>query len=169
MQPETENYGFYGTKSNEQGIHPLGHTNEPNVHIRDGNNQLMGNSNYKPWYYQDSHKKRTVNKGPEGPTDVYVPAKTKCEICNNIKARTDNHDKALETLHKESGVNAQGLGMKVNVLNSAHSMLNNNVGYGAVDYIRGNVDVCVQPHLSYTHQQITNPLMKQTAWLKHQK
>ena len=168
--PQTENYGFYGDESNPQGLHPLGDTNTHNVHVRDGNNQLMDeDASNHPWTYAKRHERRSNNnKGPSGSKDVYVPAKSKCELCNDIKMRMEHHDKALEELNHIDGLKSNGAALKTMRVDVNNSFMKSTVGNGTYDYIRGDVDVCVKPHTSFTSQQLTGPLKNKISYMHSQ-
>tara|TARA_B100000401_G_scaffold250835_1_gene170352 strand:+ start:2316 stop:2894 length:579 start_codon:yes stop_codon:yes gene_type:complete len=165
--PQTENYGFHGGDvPNPQGIHPLGDTNNNNVHVGDGNHQLMDeHASNHPWTYTKRHQRRSNNKGSK---DVYVPAKSKCELCNDIKMRIEHHDKALEELNHIDGLKSNDAALKTMRIDVNNSFMKSTVGNGTYDYIRGDVDVCVKPHTSFTSQQLTGPLKNKVSYMHSQ-
>ena len=152
--PQTENYGFYGDKSNQQGIHPLGSNNQHSAHIRDASNQLMDqNAINHPWEWKYK------------PGDDWMGLNSKCTLCKGMQKRLENHDDALEELHENLETNNAAL--MSHTINQTNSFMKTSIG-GAQDYIRGQVDICIEPMKAYTNGQLTQPLFKQVSFIKNE-
>ena len=159
--PQTENYGFYGNESNPQGIHPLGSNNQHDVYIMEAGNQLMNNNSAGTvWAWST---KASRNSTPDGHKHKYEPALSRCEYCDSVKMRVKNHEDAHKIL--QPNLDTNGLG--VNALSSHvnNSYFKNHVGNGAPDYIRGSVDICTEPQVSFHAHQLNKVGHKQTKFM----